>query len=731
MAEEIILHAQLDTGTTEEQLNGIEKSLRNISKQDAVAGATKQFNDLNKIVDTAALSFQDMTKAMENYKNVAAVAGRESPIGQEALKQAAILQDRINGLSADVNVLAHDGQNLQAALQLGTAVTAGYTAFQGVVAMLGVENEKLMETMVKLQAAQSVLAGIEQVRLSLEKESFIMIKARTIATKAMAGAELFLAKAIAGTTGATKLFRIALISTGIGAIVVAIGMLIANFDKLSDGINNNAKWWQWLKKSMMFVLPPLYLIVQNWEKLKSVFDSLIDPARELLGMLSREEEKLAEQSEKRIELLAKESEEIGKRYDFEIEKLRASGKETFKVEQEKRRAVLETLKIEANAILELVKLTGEFSDEQRDRLKEISDQAKKLSQELVVARIAHEKQVTDKARENAKERAKLAKEEADKAKEEAQKAAEFRENLEKKLTELSIANIQDETLRRQMELNFRQEQERQQLIKEFGENNALLAELRQKQWDEQIALENQLKEEKKVKDDEERIAQLELELVKIQEDEMAKIAKEREMLEFKNQQGLMSEAEYLQAKQQLDQREVEFEEQKNEAIFQSRLALATAIGDVFGELATLAGENERAQKAFALAQVGIDLAKSISSLTAASAANPANAVTAGAAGAIQYATGLAQVLSSINQARQILRAGNTQVKPPSRPSSSLGGGGSSSGSSNNNQNNGFGGFGNEGTTSTNQNQSMRVYVVESDITKKQESAKKVEVLSSI
>ena len=33
-----------------------------------------------------------------------------------------------------------------------------------------------------------------------------------------------------------KLFRIALISTGIGAIVVGIGLLIANFDKLAAGV---------------------------------------------------------------------------------------------------------------------------------------------------------------------------------------------------------------------------------------------------------------------------------------------------------------------------------------------------------------------------------------------------------------------------------------------------------------------------------------------------------------
>ena len=60
------------------------------------------------------------------------------------------------------------------------------------------------------------------------------------------------------------------------------------------------------------------------------------------------------------------------------------------------------------------------------------------------------------------------------------------------------------------------------------------------------------------------------------------------------------------------------------------------------------------QKAFALAQLAIDTAKAISSLTAASAANPTNAVTFGVAGAAQFAAGLIQILANIAQATALL-----------------------------------------------------------------------------
>ncbi len=60
------------------------------------------------------------------------------------------------------------------------------------------------------------------------------------------------------------------------------------------------------------------------------------------------------------------------------------------------------------------------------------------------------------------------------------------------------------------------------------------------------------------------------------------------------------------------------------------------------------------QKAFALAQLAIDTAKAISSLTSASAANPANGVTAGIAGAAQFAAGIISILANIAQATALL-----------------------------------------------------------------------------
>jgi len=65
-------------------------------------------------------------------------------------------------------------------------------------------------------------------------------------------------------------------------------------------------------------------------------------------------------------------------------------------------------------------------------------------------------------------------------------------------------------------------------------------------------------------------------------------------------------------------------------------------------------ESVALSKGLTLAQIGVDTASAISSLTRNSEANPANAVTFGAAGAVQFATGLIRILANIGQAKKVL-----------------------------------------------------------------------------
>ena len=97
----------------------------------------------------------------------------------------------------------------------------------------------------------------------------------------------------------------------------------------------------------------------------------------------------------------------------------------------------------------------------------------------------------------------------------------------------------------------------------------------------------------------------------------------------------------------------------------SQLANYQVIGSAFGSFANTMGslydqmEGDQkglliAQKGFTLAQIAIDTASAISSLTKMSAANPLNVPTGGLAGFAQYATGIVRILANIAQARAVL-----------------------------------------------------------------------------
>jgi hypothetical protein len=177
----------------------------------------KQLNDIKKATDGAG--FRDLNKALKQYQDLALQAGESSPIGRQALAEAGELKDRLADLKSAIRTTGQDGRELQAALQLGGGIVAGFGAVQGVMALVGSESEDLQRTLVKLQAVQATLASVEEIRSVLEKESALRITAVTIAEKARTAATLMATFVTNGASLALKVFRGALIATGIGAVV--------------------------------------------------------------------------------------------------------------------------------------------------------------------------------------------------------------------------------------------------------------------------------------------------------------------------------------------------------------------------------------------------------------------------------------------------------------------------------------------------------------------------------
>jgi hypothetical protein len=269
MAEkQAVFTLKVDTGNSVQDVQNFDHAVQSLNKdlKETQATASKQtgldsfegkLQELDQKLKAGGLSMREMNKLMKEYQTVALQAGSASPIGDRATQSAAALKDQIVDLDTRVRLLSSDTIKLDTAM---AGVATGAAAFQGVtsaVALTGVESEALVKTMVKLQAAQGLVNSVNiiaqnlnkdailgiQIRSALQKaQNFIIygsaaaVTAESTATKAAAGAKVAMTAATTGTNIALKLFRGALIATGVGAIVIGLGLLIANFDKIVKAI---------------------------------------------------------------------------------------------------------------------------------------------------------------------------------------------------------------------------------------------------------------------------------------------------------------------------------------------------------------------------------------------------------------------------------------------------------------------------------------------------------------
>lgn len=129
--------------------------------------------------------------------------------------------------------------------KITSGVASGFAALQGVTALLGSENEDLQKVLVKVQAAMAIAQGIGGLKGLVEgiSQAKVAFQGTQMAMKTMAAETVATNGAIAGTTVAAGTattavngLKAALISSGIGAIVVLIGTAIAMIVQYWDDI---------------------------------------------------------------------------------------------------------------------------------------------------------------------------------------------------------------------------------------------------------------------------------------------------------------------------------------------------------------------------------------------------------------------------------------------------------------------------------------------------------------
>ena len=181
--------------------------------------------DLNVNVNTdqAAKSVGSLkTQLKQAQAEVVALSDKFGATSVEAVnaaKKAAELRDRIGDARALTDAFNPD-QKFRALTSSLAGVAGGFAAVQGAMSLFGSESEDLQKTLVKVQSAMALSQGLEAVGNSIDAFKNLGTVIRTQVVTAF------------------STLRGAIIATGVGALAVGVGLLIANFDKVKQVINN-------------------------------------------------------------------------------------------------------------------------------------------------------------------------------------------------------------------------------------------------------------------------------------------------------------------------------------------------------------------------------------------------------------------------------------------------------------------------------------------------------------
>ena len=679
-----------------------EKRTINIDIKNNADETAKDFDTLNKSIDNTTKSTKNLNSTFEEvYGELQPLTTRMGE-AEDRLYELALAGDTASkeyqelltkvGEYRKVQIqtdLAVDGAATTMTQKLGSALngaTSGFAATQGAMALFGDENQALEESLLKVQSALAIQQGVQGLTEAYRELS--------IGTKLAGAAQYVYTTAVGTSTGAMKLFRLALIGTGIGAIVVGIGLLIANFDKVKKAVSNAINSFDKLGPVMKYILFPITAIVEGFKLMKK--------GLEAFGIISTDEEKEAEkraaEQRKRFEAEKKEREEIIKLLQEEREELQKQN-ELQKRYSNARILALQTQKklVKGNAE-EISEIEKKISSEKIAQLKKdqqalIDDQIKvlgKLEQE-VADNAASELQIQQGLAIAGKDFYKN-KESSDKAYYKLKE--QLRTNSFQELIEIDnqIADIQaNETIREKDELKKRQDNyknyaaERLRIARQIEDiENGLLEDGIEKELEINRDKFRRLREDVKGNREERKIL---TDLYNQQEAQAEEkiIADNQKRREDAFETERSERVELLNFVEELNTAEVESEKAKNLAIIESSKdaaakqkeidekakADAKEIQDFKFDIASqglqtisnltelFAGKSEKAakkafqvQKAVSIAQATIDTYKSANAIFASTAANPitiANPAAPFIAAGVAVAAGLVNVATIASQ----------------------------------------------------------------------------------
>jgi hypothetical protein len=352
MAEEIIgVKVQVDASDVGKSVGSLKKQLR--EAQNEVTALSEKFGATSKEAINAA-------------------------------KKAAQLKDAIGDAKALTDAFNPDAKFKALTASL-SGVAGGFAALQGAVGLFGNQAEAVEKTLLKVQSALALSQGLQAVGESIDSFKQLGAVVKT------------------GVSNAFGTLRSAIISTGIGALVIGVGLLIANFETV--------------KKVVLNFIPGL-------GKLADFVGNLVTKFTDFVGITS--------EADRVLEKLSKTNAKANENIEARVKLLTAQGgkeKEIYALQKEANAN-------ETNALRERLKLTGKLTEEEAKRFRE-------LKVESAVLDATEQKRIADKNAQAAKEAAtkQAEKDKARKEREEGEELIRRDKELAANLTKTEVLGI--------------------------------------------------------------------------------------------------------------------------------------------------------------------------------------------------------------------------------------------------------------------------------------------------
>lgn len=354
-------------------------------------------------------------------------------------------------------------------------LASGFTAVQGTMALMGVEGESVEKALLKVQSALAISEGLGGIIESIDSFKVLgsLIKSSTAfryvdiaATKVAAVTQRLFTGAVNTTSTAFKGLKAAIVSTGIGALVVGIGILISKMMEWGDSTEDVEKATENLNKEL--------------ERTKEITDENLK------------------------------FNEFNTKVAIANAKIRgASEKELLSIEQnsskERSKILWEDVKAKEQIVDNLKKQNG-VTKEQTDKAnKELRESNKRYNDAVAqdqLKALEGEADRTQKARDKAREKSKADRDKQKQEEEAARKDKEAREQAAFEVQRATFLALQTERNRELLEAENDYEEKRKTLLRaNIFDFTAIDEELRQKkaainkQYDEQEAKDAKEKEE--------------------------------------------------------------------------------------------------------------------------------------------------------------------------------------------------------------------------------------------